>query len=193
MTTRNWLIAAAMLFIVAAAWGLEPGPYMRLARVTTARNISHGNISVAVDAPQLLIQGADKPFEVTVTSDREITFRYGKDVREVLGVYVLGPWGPVKPKSEHWMLGESRCGDAQPVTIAKDKPWKVQFKLSDLFELPDGHGQELEQGQYQVNVKFFVGGQGLDRPVDAAPVFLTVQPIVQFRHATKPGEPITRY
>src|SRR5438270_13823625 len=152
MDTRiSTVMVAAVLLMMAGAWALEPGPYMQLARVTTARNISHGNVSVAVDAPQMLIQGADKPIEVTVTSDRDITFRYGKDVREVLGVYVLGPWGPVKPKSEHWMLGESRCADAQPVTIAEDKPWKVQFKLSDLFELPVGHGQELEQGQYQVN------------------------------------------
>ena len=187
------VMVAAVLLMMAGAWALEPGPYMQLARTTTARNISHGIVSVAVDAPQMLIRGADKPFEVTVTSDRDITFRYGKDVREVLGVYVLGPWGPVKPKSEHWMLGESRCADAQPVTIAKDKPWKVQFKLSDLFELPDGHGTNLEQGQYQVNVKFFVRGQDLDRPVDAAPVYLTVQPLAQFRHATETEGPITRY
>lgn len=184
---------AAVLVTMAGAWALEPAATLQRSRVVTARNIARGNVSVTVDAPATLYERADKPIEVTVTSDRPITFRYGNDVREVLGVYVLGPWGPIKPKSEHWMLGESRCADAQPVTISRDKPWKVQFKLSDLFELPDGRGANLEQGKYQVNVKFFVRGQGLDRPADAAPVYLTVESLAVFRTGTEPGQPVTRY
>ena len=180
MATRLFTMATAVLVTIVTASALQQAQEVQRVR-SVAKNVSRGNVTVTVVHPDVMFNGFEQPFEVTVTSDREIMFRYGNDVREVLGVYVLGPWGPVKPKDEHWMRGESRCGDATPVTISKDKPWKVQFKLSDLFEMPDGHGRKMEEGKYQVNVKFFVRGSEMQRPADAEPVHVTVEPLARFR------------
>jgi len=179
MATRISIMVAAVLLMIVTASALQPAPSAQRVQPVT-RNTSRGEVKVTVEHSGVMFKGFETPFEVTVTSDREITFQYGNDVREVLGVYLLGPWGPIKPKHDDWL--NRRHKDSEPITISKDKPWKVQFKLSEFFDVfANPHGRQWEEGKYQVNVKFFADGLDLNQPVDSEPVSFTVGPLAVFR------------
>ena len=134
-------------------------------------------LEVVVPAERLAV-GEEIQLEVILSTDGDQSYEFLlAGFPQTFGVYVLGPWGPVLPDAskvrlENWM--HQQHSTAARVTVAKGKPYRTVVKLSDYFKAFEAGG--LKPGDYQINVKFYVVGLGMQTPIDSGPVRFTLTP-----------------
>lgn len=136
-------------------------------------------LKILVEGPkQAVKQGEEITLSVTVLteSDQVHTFQLGDPV-QVLGIYVLGPWGFVQPdpervRPENWM--HQGHFSSRPITVTKNAPWKFTFKLSAYYRVADP--KEFRPGEYQLNIKFYSTYLKMETPITSEPIRFTILP-----------------
>ena len=148
-----------------------------VSEVISASRESQGLI-LAASVVEDTVRSGDPVIEISISvsaTEHSFAFLYAQHIPQVFGVYVLGPWGWVHPEvvlPENWMHQEVMHGEM--VKVMKGKPFNVRVRLGDFFNL-----EELRKrpGQYQINVKWFVAGQGLEHPIDSGPISIPIASI----------------
>ena len=138
----------------------DSGPGLKLTAALSADRIRHtDDITVTL--------------RIESTDGRKHTFSIGA-IPSCFGIYVLGPWGPVPSHSvRNWMHGQ--MSGARQVVITPDKPFTIQFRLSEFFRIsaadavPHHRPTEITPGEYQLNIRFFAEELLIPEPVSCGP------------------------